>query len=74
MFGGGALADRLGRHKCTWVGQKGTQHASVKDLVDQSQPTFRRYVSYPLEKKQQQTKRIKEVRLKHINRAILLRI
>lgn len=72
MFRGGALADRLGRHICTSVGQKGTQHASAKDLVDQSQSTFQRHVPYPLKK--QQTKPIKEVCLKNMNSAILLRI
>ena len=36
--------DRLGRHKRTWVRQKGTQHAAAKDLVDQSQPTFHKEV------------------------------
>lgn len=55
--------DRLGRHKCTWVDQKGTQHAAAKYVVDQSQPTFRHHVSYPLEKSNKQNP-IKEVCLK----------
>ena len=33
MFGGGALADRLGRHKCTWIGQKGTQLCNFNNFI-----------------------------------------
>ena len=53
--------------------QKGTQHAAAKDVVDQSQPTFRHHVSYPLEKSNKQNP-IKEVCLKKIDGAISLRI
>ena len=67
------LEDRRGRHKCTWVDQKGTQHAAAKDVIDQSKPTFRHHVSYPIEKSNKQNP-IKEVCFKKNDRAILLRI
>ena len=50
--------DRLGRHKCTWVGQKGTQHASANDVatapaIKYEKEAIRAYVE--------------EMKVKHIN-------